>query len=112
MVKGIGVDIVDIDRMKTALERRRRLEERLFTEGERGYCLSKKRPQIHFAARFAAKEAALKSLGIGLRMVRWADLEVCRDKWGKPYLKMNGRATELARSKGISEIYISLSFNR
>ncbi|MHB0976402.1 MAG: holo-ACP synthase [Candidatus Aquicultorales bacterium] len=112
MIKGIGVDIVDIERMESALKKRERLMGRLFTEGEREYCLTKKRPHLHFAVRFAAKEAALKALGTGFRNIKWTDLEVCRDRWGRPFLKMNTRASELAHSKGICEIYISLSFSR
>ncbi|MCL5291584.1 MAG: holo-ACP synthase [Actinobacteria bacterium] len=112
MIKGIGVDIVDIDRMDAALKRHQGLMERLFTQSECDYCLARKRPQLHFAARFAAKEAALKALGTGLRRVRWRDLEVCRDKWGRPFLRLNGQAGDLARDKGICDVYISLSFNR
>lgn len=112
MIKGIGIDIVDIDRMELALGRHPRLKERLFTDEEREYCLGKNRPQLHFAVRFAAKEAALKALGTGLRKVKWVDLEVKRDKWGKPFLKLSGPAQELARSRGIGDIFISLSFTR
>lgn len=112
MIKGIGVDIVDIDRMEAALKRHERLMNRLYTAGEREYCLSKKRPQVHFASRFAAKEAALKALGTGLRGVKWTEIEVRRDSLGKPYYKLSGAAAELAASRGISEIYLSLSFSK
>lgn len=111
MIKGIGVDIVDIERMDAALKRRKNLMNRLFTESECAYCLSKRRPQLHFAVRFAAKEATLKALGTGFRKVKWTDLEVCKDKWGAPFLKLNGEADKLARKMGICDIYISLSFS-
>lgn len=112
MIKGIGVDIVEVDRIELAIRRRSRFAERVFTDTERDYCLSKHRPHLHFAARFAAKEAALKALGTGLRGVKWTDFEVRRDKWGKPFLKLTGAAAELARDKGICDIFISLSFSR
>jgi holo-[acyl-carrier protein] synthase len=112
VIKGIGVDIVEVDRIELAIRRRSRFAERVFTDTERDYCLSKHRPHLHFAARFAAKEAALKALGTGLRGVKWTDFEVRRDKWGKPFLKLTGAAAELARDKGICDIFISLSFSR
>jgi holo-[acyl-carrier protein] synthase len=112
VIKGIGVDIVEVERIELAIKRRSRFSERVFTDTERDYCLSKHRPHLHFAARFAAKEAALKALGTGLRGVKWTDLEVQRDKWGKPFLNLNGAAAELARDRGICDIFISLSFSR
>lgn len=111
MIKGIGIDIVEIDRMNAALKRRKNLMKRLFTESECAYCLAKRNPQLHFAARFAAKEAALKALGTGFRKVKWTDLEICRDKWGAPFLKLNGEADRLAKNMGICHIFISLSFS-
>lgn len=112
MIKGIGIDIVEVHRIEQAISRRKRFAERVFTEGERDYCLSRHRPHLHFAARFAAKEAAVKALGTGMRGVKWTDFDVRRDKWGRPYLKLSGNAANLAREKGICDIFISLSFSR
>jgi holo-[acyl-carrier protein] synthase len=112
MIKGIGIDIVEINRIEKAITRRRRFVERIFTKSERDYCLSRHRPYLHFAVRFAAKEAALKALGTGMRGMKWTDFEVRRDKWGKPYLVLGGNAATLARGKGICDIFISLSFSR
>ncbi len=112
MIKGIGIDIVEVNRIEQAISRRKRFTERIFTETEREYCLSKRRPHLHFAVRFAAKEAALKALGTGMRGVKWTDFEVRRDKWGKPYLSLSGNAAAVARERGICDIFISLSFSR
>ncbi len=112
MIKGIGIDIVEVNRIEQAIRRRKKFTERIFTQVEREYCLSKRRPYLHFAVRFAAKEAALKALGTGMRGVKWTDFEVRRDKWGKPYLYLNGNAAAVARERGICDIFISLSFSR
>src|SRR4051812_50004805 len=69
----IGIDLIEVDRLDRALERRPRLAERVFSEGELAYARSRKRPAMHLAARFAAKEAALKALGIGGRALRGAE---------------------------------------
>ncbi len=82
-VKGLGVDIIEIDRMRGALEREPRMKERVFTAGERSYCESKSRSFVHYALRFAAKEAAVKALGTGFRGLRFTDIEVSRDGKGK-----------------------------
>lgn len=112
MIKGIGIDIVEVTRIEKAISRRGGFTERIFTESERDYCLSRRRPHLHFAARFAAKEAAVKALGTGMRGVKWTDFEVRRDKWGRPYLRLSGSAAELAKERGICDIFISLSLSR
>ncbi|MCL6471459.1 MAG: holo-ACP synthase [Firmicutes bacterium] len=112
MIKGIGIDIVEVTRIEQAISRRKRFAERVFTESERQYCLSKRRPHLHFAVRFAAKEAAVKALGTGMRGFKWTDFEIRRDKWGRPYLCLSGNAATVAREKGICDIFISLSFSR
>ena len=113
MIKGIGVDIVEIGRIDQAIENRKdRFINRIFTEDERQYCFGKPRPSRHFAARFAAKEAVSKALGTGKKGMRWTDVEVCRDTKGCPYIKLTGRAAERAQAKGVCDVAISLSFNR
>jgi len=111
-VKGLGVDIVEIDRMEGALAREPRMKERVFTPAEREYCEGKNRAQVHYALRFAAKEAAAKALGTGIRGLRWRDIEVCRDGKGKPSLELHGAAATLAAELGISAVYLSLSYTR
>jgi len=109
-IRGLGVDIVEIDRMKAALERRPSMRERLFSEAEREYCDKRKKPEIHYAMRFAAKEAVLKALGTGFSGMRFRDVEVLRDENGRPVPVLHGRAAEVAAERGVVEMHLSLSF--
>jgi len=110
VITGLGVDIVEIDRMKAALERRPRMKERIFTDDERWYCEHRNRPEVHYAMRFAAKEAVLKALGTGFSGMRFTDVEVMREANGRPVPKLSGRAAEVAAERGIIEMHLSLSF--
>jgi holo-[acyl-carrier protein] synthase len=111
MVGGLGVDIVEIDRMRTALTRHPRMRERIFSEAERAYCDKRNKPEIHYAMRFAAKEAVLKALGTGFSNgIRFTDVEVLRDDRGRPVPKLSGRAAEYAAEAGVLELHLSLSF--
>jgi holo-[acyl-carrier protein] synthase len=112
MITGLGVDIVEIDRMKAALERRPALAERLFSAEERAYCNKRSRPEVHYALRFAAKEAVLKALGTGFSGMRFTDVEVIRENNGRPVPRLSGRAAERAGELGIVEMHLSLSFTR
>ncbi len=88
MVRGIGIDIVDVARFKAAMERwGERLSSRLFTEGELAYCLGRRKSENHLAARFAAKESLKKALG---RSLAYKDIEVTRDSSGRPAFKVRG----------------------
>ncbi len=88
MLSGVGVDIVDIRRFRRVMERYgERFLTRLFTDGERAYCDKKWRPEYHYAARFAAKEAAIKVVG---RRLPFTDIEVLREEMGKPTLYVKG----------------------
>ena len=110
MITGLGVDIVEIERMREALRRRPRIKERLFSDEERAYCESRNKPEIHYARRFAAKEAVLKALGTGFSGVRFRDVEVLRDERGRPVPRLSGTAAEVAESAGVVEMHLSLSF--
>lgn len=107
---GLGVDIVEIERMRIALERTPRMKRRIFTDDERWYCEHKKKPEIHYALRFAAKEAVWKALGTGFRGMCFQDVEIVRDKFGRPEPLLKGKAREIADEAGILEIALSLSF--
>lgn len=108
---GLGVDIVEIARMRDVLARTASFAEKNFSEAEREYCDSKAAPEVHYATRFAAKEAVLKALGTGFSEGIWTrDVEVRRTSKGRPYVVLTGRAREVAREKGVREIPISLSF--
>jgi holo-[acyl-carrier protein] synthase len=110
-VRGIGIDLVPISRMRGVLERwHERFLTRVFTDDEIAYCRARKDPAPHFAARFAAKEAGLKALGTGLRLgVSWRELEVRRERGGPPFLILRGRTRELARAKGAERMLLALS---
>ena len=110
MIQGLGVDIVEIDRMMLALQRHPRLKERCFSEAERAYCDARSRPAVHYALRFAAKEAVLKALGTGFSGMRFRDVEVSRDDSGRPTPLLHGRAAEVAAAAGIVELHLSLSY--
>jgi holo-[acyl-carrier protein] synthase len=109
MVRSLGIDIIEVDRIRQALQRRPRLAARLFTERERAYCDGHADPAPHYAARFAAKEAAAKTLG---RWLRWHDVEVLNDDSGRPYLSLHGEAAALARIAAGARLLVSLSHSR
>ncbi|HMM48147.1 MAG TPA: holo-ACP synthase [Miltoncostaeaceae bacterium] len=106
MIVGIGTDVVDIDRFAAALARRPRLAQRCFTDGERAYCSAKPYPPQHFAARFAAKEAVGKALGIG--MTRWQEVEVVRGR-GAPRVLLHGRYAARGVDLGVGRVHLSLT---
>lgn len=110
MVFGLGVDIVEIDRMRIALQRHPRMKERCFSAGERAYCDKRSHPEVHYALRFAAKEAVLKALGSGFSGVRFTDVEVYRDDRGRPQPVLRGAAAAAAEALGVTELHLSLSF--
>ena len=93
---GIGTDLVDLDRFRTVLGRTPRIVQRLFTEGEQAYACGRRDPTERLGARFAAKEAAMKALGVGLGEVDFRDVEVVRLESGAPVLAVHGRAAERA----------------
>lgn len=110
-IHGIGIDVVEVGRIAEAIERHgEAFLARLFTAGERAYCEAQNVPAMHFAARFAAKEAVAKALGTGIGGdAAWLDLEVLRDPSGAPRIALNGDAAEFARAVGITSVQISLT---
>lgn len=110
-ILGLGIDLVEIARFRELLDNHsERFLERCFTPGEQAYQRGSRRYHEHLAARFAAKEAALKALGTGLANgVAWTDIEVCTEPEGGPSLRVGGRASELAAARGISCWHVSLS---
>jgi holo-[acyl-carrier protein] synthase len=106
---GIGIDLLDIGRLEAVLERRPRLADRLFTAGELAHARSRHRPGRHLAARFAAKEAALKALGGGALPLR--EIEVTGGGDEAPRLRLHGRAAALAGERGV-ELQVSLTHSQ
>lgn len=99
---GIGVDLCEVDRMRTALERTPRLRTRLFTDAEQAYCDQRRDPTERYAARFAAKEAVLKAMGLGVGACKWREIEVARAESGVPSVVLHGGAQQLAADRGIA----------
>ena len=114
MILGIGVDVIQNDRIRESLEKfGDRFINRIYTEGEQQYCKKCANPAIHFAARFAAKEAAFKALGTGWAAgVKWKDVEVERLASGKPELHLHGEALERAKSMGAVRFHVSLTHDQ
>ena len=111
-IVGLGLDLVQIERLERVHERHgEKLLERLFTDGERAYCERRKASRFaSYAGRFAVKEAVMKVLGTGwARGVRWRDIEVVRKSGQAPELVLHGVAAEIARSKGIARIHVTIT---
>lgn len=111
MIVGTGIDIAEVPRVAQALERfGERFLQRIFTPGEIHYCDSKANRVERYAARFAAKEAAMKALGTGWNHgVRWRDCEVVRAPGGRPTIVFHGRAGEFAAKLGVKNAALSLT---
>lgn len=108
---GVGVDIVDIARMERVIERTPAFRRRVFTDAERAYCDRRVRPAQHYAARFAAREAVLKALGIGFGGgVGVRDVSVESDESGRPLAVLAGGAARAAEEQGVIQVAVSLSF--
>jgi holo-[acyl-carrier protein] synthase len=111
MIVGTGIDITEVGRIAAAIERHgQRFLQRVFTPAEIRYCESKKNRNERFAARFAAKEAALKAIGTGWRQgVAWKEIEVGREPGGRPTVRFTGRVKEHADRLGARRASLSLT---
>lgn len=110
-VKGIGVDLAQVERLRRVVARwNERFLRRVFTDQELAYCRRRRDPIPHLAARFAAKEATLKALGIGLRLgVSWRELEVRRERGQAPVMVLHGRSKAIAEARGGRCVLLSLT---
>lgn len=106
---GIGTDLVDIDRFRAVLERTPGIVDRLFRDDERAYASRADDPAARLAARFAAKEATLKSLGLGLGSMTLSDIEVVKHDDGRPELRLHGSAAAAAAAAGAQRFLITIS---
>ena len=110
MIYGIGTDIIQTDRVKKSIETIPGFSEKIFTQLEIEYCLSKKNKYEHFAARFAAKEAFFKAIGTGWRGgLAFSEIEVNNDDLGKPSFKLYGKAKEFSDSNNFLSIHLSIT---
>lgn len=110
-VLGIGVDIVEIARFASAMERgSQRFLDRLFLPAEQSYCSPQREPARCFAARFAAKEAVAKALGTGIGAdLGWRDIQIGRRENGAPFIVLHGVGAETAKRLGVTEVLLSMS---
>ena len=108
-VVGVGIDLVDVARFRASLARTPSLADRMFTSAERAYAESANDPAERYAARFAAKEAVMKALGVGLGAFGFHDVEVLRDDSGQPRLGVYGPAERLATDRGVALWQVSLT---
>jgi len=111
VIIGLGLDIAEIDRIEAAIARHGApFLERVYTAREVAYCESHKGKFERYAARFAAKEAAMKALGTGWRHgVRWRDIEVVREASGKPTLLLEGATRQIADRLGVKNIALTIT---
>ncbi|MEN8223701.1 MAG: holo-ACP synthase [Acidobacteriota bacterium] len=113
MIKGTGADIIAIDRIKKAISKDDKFTDKIFSEVEVEYCNSKFRKEIHFAGRFAAKEAFFKALGTGWRDgMKWTEIIVVNDELGKPEIRILGKTEELFKELGMEKINLSISHTK
>lgn len=111
MIVGLGVDIAEVERVRAAIERHgETFLRRIYTPAERAYCEKYRNKYERYAGRFAVKEAAMKALGTGWRRgIRWMDIEVTRQKGGKPSLELHGAARTIADELGVKHIALSIT---
>jgi holo-[acyl-carrier protein] synthase len=115
MIKGIGTDIIDVVRIKKILDgdANKNFIDKVFTGDEINYCESKHYPEIHYAARFAAKEAVFKAFGTGYRGgMSWKDISVKNDELGKPAIELSGKTLDNFKKRNFKSIQISLSHTK
>jgi holo-[acyl-carrier protein] synthase len=104
---GLGVDLADVDRVDRVLGKYPRFAERCFTEHEREYAFRFSSPARRFAARFAGKEAVMKSMGTGWRRIGWTEIEITGG--GKPTVRMSGNALRRAEMLGVTEVLVTIT---
>ncbi len=110
-IAGIGVDLARVERFRRFVQQGKSgIIDRIFTAQEKAYAMGKRDPAPYLAVRFAAKEAFLKALGLGLRQgLSWQDMEVVRDELGCPSLRLTGRALEIFTERGLQSVHLSYS---
>jgi holo-[acyl-carrier protein] synthase len=113
-VIALGLDLVEVSRIRDLLGRHgERFKERMFSPAEQNYCDGQAEPAMHYAARFAAKEAVAKALGTGFAEgVGWADIEVLRADNGQPSIALHHGAAERARQLGIDQVLVTLTHTK
>ena len=111
MIFGIGIDIIEVARIRASLEKfGERFGQRVLLPGEIAYCLSHAHPAPFVAVRFAAKEAISKAFGTGIgAQLGWRDMEICKKDSGEPFVVLHGKGKELFAARGAKQLLVSLS---
>ena len=109
---GIGTDLVELDRFRLALTRTPRIVDRLFSPDEQAYATLRRDPTERFAVRFAAKEAVMKAMGVGLWRFPLRDIEVVRAESGAPSVVLHGKAADLALERGVREWRLTMTHTK
>ncbi|MGB8322537.1 MAG: holo-ACP synthase [Candidatus Acidiferrum sp.] len=111
MIVGMGIDVAEVNRIRAVVEAQaERFLKRVYTPAEVAYCERFKNKYERYAGRFAVKEAAMKALGTGWsRGVRWVDVEVVRQRGGRPTLELKGEAKNIADRLGVKHIAVSIT---
>lgn len=112
LVKGIGIDIIEIKRIEHAINRNDKFLQRIFHTEEIHYFSTINYRVNTIAGNFAAKEAIMKALGTGLRNFKWTDIQIHRDSLGKPFVILHNHAQKIAKEKGVKEILITISHSK
>jgi holo-[acyl-carrier protein] synthase len=113
MIYGIGIDVIEVNRIQKEIDREGGLAEKVFTVIETGYCEKKHDKAQHYAARYAAKEAFFKALGTGWRDgMRFSEIEVFNNELGKPGIRVFGNVKEFCDNAGITEMRLTMSHIR
>jgi len=111
MIVGMGIDVAEVSRIREVMEsQKERFLHRVYTQNEIAYCEQFKNKYERYAGRFAAKEAAMKALGTGWsRGVRWVDVEIVRQRGGRPTISLKGEAKKIADAMGVKNIALSIT---
>jgi len=114
LIIGCGIDLVKIERIENIIKRwGNNFASRIFTPLERDYCEKKKDTKFQsYAGRFAAKEALLKALGLGLRGANWKEIEVINNGFGQPIINTSGKLKNISSAKGVSKYFLSISHTK
>ncbi len=111
MILGVGIDIIEVARIRASLEKfGERFGQRILLPDEMAYCLSHQHPAVFVAARFAAKEAISKAFGTGIgAALGWQDMEIRRKESGEPFVVLHGKGKELFEKRGAKRLHVSIS---
>jgi holo-[acyl-carrier protein] synthase len=113
MIHGTGIDLVEVERIKDAIERfGERFLHRVYTEQEIAYCNSKSNRFLHFSARFACKEAVIKCLGLGISIITLNEIEITNEESGTPVVRFFGRTKDMVERIGHPRLFLSISHTK